>query len=486
MKNLLLFVCLFLLAGCGDILEETPRANLSQTNFYRSRADIVAGLNAVYSIMRNFDYYGTTYCAQIEGITDYCISRGTQAPVSQYQGLDGTNIARTSLVWTRMYQAINAANIVIKATPPLNLSDQNALVAEARFLRALNYFNLVRSFGPVPIRTEPTETLSQIGGARQPVQAVYGQIVADLLEAEKSLPATIAAADQGRPTSWAAKTLLAYVYLTTEQWANARDKAEEVIQSRAYSLVPVQVPGDFERVFGAGLGTTSEDIFSLKYARVPGQGWSYPGYFYSADNPNAPGGVLAHFTLPTLLPIRNWDTRDLRRDYNLYTSFVNRAGATVNMTAAMPVGFRKYKDFNSLNPGNNCPILRYPDALLIYAEAASQAANGPTILALERLNMVRRRAYGFPSGTPSSVDYTLTGQTAATFRELVLNERLYEFITEMKRWYDMKRLGDDRLKAIIKAVKGIDVATAHLLWPIPVQELANNPDLKTSDQNPGY
>lgn len=484
MKTTFLLLCLFWLAGCRDILEETPRANISQSNFYQSRADIVAGLNAVYSIMRTFDYYGVTYNAQLEGMTDYCISRGTQAPVSQYQGLDGTNIARTSLIWTRMYQAINAANIIVKATPPLNLSDQNALVAEARFLRALNYFNLVRSFGAVPIRTEPTETLNQLGGARQPVATVYGQIVADLLDAEKNLPATVT--EQGRPTSWAAKTLLAYVYLTTERWADARDKADEVIQSRAFTLVNVQTPADFERIFGAGIGTNSEDVFSLKFARIAGQGWGYPGYFFSADNPNAPGGVLAHFTQPTLAPIRNWDTRDLRRDYNLYTSYVNRAGATVNMTAAMPIGFRKYKDPNSLNPGNNCPILRYPDALLIYAEAASQAANGPTALALERLNMVRRRAYGFPGTAPSSVDYALTGQTAASFRDLVLNERLYEFVSEMKRWYDLKRLGDDRLKATIKAAKNIDVATAHLLWPIPVQELANNPDLKTSDQNPGY
>ena len=100
--------------------------------------------------------------------------------------------------------------------------------------------------------------------------------------------------------------------------------------------------------------------------------------------------------------------------------------------------------------------------------------------------MVHRRAYGYPSITASAVDLVATGQTAASFRELVLTERAYEFMLEFKRWHDLKRLGTDRLKAIIKTAKGKDVATAHLLWPIPIQEIDNNPDINPGDQNPGY
>lgn len=106
--------------------------------------------------------------------------------------------------------------------------------------------------------------------------------------------------------------------------------------------------------------------------------------------------------------------------------------------------------------------------------------------ALESLNSVRRRAYGFIQNAPSKVDYTSQGQTAESFRELVLNERAYEFMMEFKRWYDLKSLGTDRLKTIIKTAKGKDVADVHLLFAIPKQELDNNPALKSTDQNPGY
>jgi hypothetical protein len=477
---------LLALPGCQGVLTEVPRANLSQANFYQSRADLVAGLNAVYTIMRNGNYYGTNYPAQLEGLTDYAISRGTQTPVSEYQGLDGTNIARTNAIWGQIYQAINAANIILKAAPGIAMADadRNPLLGEARFLRALNYYNLVRNFGAVPIHQEPTENLNQLGGKRQPVAEVYNVVIADLLEAEKTLPATTK--EIGRPTSWAAKTLLADVYLTNERWADARDKADEVIQSKAYSLVEVKVSDDFEKIYGASLVTTPEEIFYLKYAQLATHGWNYVAYLYPADNPNAPGGVRAHFSKPDLPLIKNWDDKDLRKNFNLFSTYPNRVGVQSSLPAAEPLGFRKYKDLNAVNVGSDCPILRYADALLIYAEAASQAASGPTALALERLNMVHRRAYGFPSTSPSPVDFTPTGQTAASFRELVLTERAYEFMLEFKRWHDLKRMGTDRLKAIIKAAKGKDVSTTHLLWPIPIQEIDNNPDIDQKDQNPGY
>ncbi len=131
------------------------------------------------------------------------------------------------------------------------------------------------------------------------------------------------------------------------------------------------------------------------------------------------------------------------------------------------------------------PWNRYPDALLIYAEAASQENNGPTAIALERLNMVHRRAYGFNATATSPADFSLTGQTAQSFRDLVLKERAYEFIVEGgKRWRDLVRTGT--AAQVIKAAKGIDINPASYLFPIPQQEIDNNPDIDQKDQNPGY
>ncbi|MFN3377902.1 MAG: RagB/SusD family nutrient uptake outer membrane protein [Runella zeae] len=483
------FACLVLfLTSCERLLEEVPTDRLSQENFYQSKDDLIAALNAVYSQVRGANSYGTNYPAQLNGMTDYCISRGTQIPVSEFQGLDGTNIARTDAVWRDLYQSINSANIVIQATPnvaSVSEADKNAIVAEARFLRAFNYYNLVRNYGGVPLRTAPIFEVSQTRGKRASVEEVYKLIIEDLQFAENSLPKTVSAGQAGRPTQGAAKLLLASVYLTRENWAGARDKADEVIKSGVYSLVEVKTSDDFEKLFGADLATTPEEVFYIKYARITGQGWGYPSYQHPADGPYTTG-VRAHFTLPTLPLIRDWSDKDLRKDYNLYSSYTNRSGRLTTFPAAEPICFRKFRDLPANPAGNDFPVLRYAEALLIYAEAASQANGGPTAQALEALNKVHRRAYGYLSTTTSPVDFSLAGLSAASFRDLVMTERAYEFMMEASRWYDLKRLGTTKLKEVIKTARGKDVKDTHLMWPIPKQEMDNNPDLSASDQNPGY
>lgn len=487
MKKIAILFLTLLFTSCEGLLEEVPTDRLSQENFYKSKEDLIAALNAVYAQVRGANSYGTNYPAQLNGMTDFCISRGTQIPVSEFQGLDGTNIGRTDVIWRDLFQSINASNIVIQTVKAVNITEaeKNAIEAEARFLRALNYYNLVRNYGGVPLRTTPIGEVSQVRGKRASVDEVYKLITDDLQYAEINLPKTVTSGQAGRPTQFAAKLLLASVYLTRENWALARDKADEVIKSGLYSLVEVKTSDDFEKLYGADLTTTTEEVFYIKYARITGQGWGYPSYQHPADGPYTTG-VRAHFTLPTLPLIKNWSDKDLRKDYNLYSSYTNRSGKLTTFPTAEPICFRKFRDTPANPAGNDFPILRYAEALLIYAEAVSQANNGPTAQALESLNKVHRRAYGYPSGSVSPVDFTLEGQSAASFRELVMTERAYEFMMEASRWYDLKRLGVAKLKEIIKTARGKDVKDAHLFWPIPKQEMDNNPDLTPADQNPGY
>jgi hypothetical protein len=189
---------------------------------------------------------------------------------------------------------------------------------------------------------------------------------------------------------------------------------------------------------------------------------------------------------PTASLLTNWDKNDLRYAFNLYTSYPNKSGVIVQNEAAQPIRFGKFKDPGyAPSHGNDYPIYRYPDDLLIYAEAASQANGGPTSLAIERLNMVHRRGYGYDPNQPSPVDFTLaTAPTAQTFRDLVLRERAYEFMLEGKRWFDLIRT--NTVKQVILQAKGIAVPDYFLLFPIPVQEIDNNPALTVKDQNPGY
>lgn len=135
--------------------------------------------------------------------------------------------------------------------------------------------------------------------------------------------------------------------------------------------------------------------------------------------------------------------------------------------------------------GNDIPIYRYADALLIYAEASCMASNGPTAEGLEALNKLHRRAYGHDPNVPSLVDFKISDYNTASFQNLVLKERAYEFIYEGKRWYDLKRTG--KAAAVINAAKGIIIAEKAYFWPIPVSELSFNKALNpATDQNPGY
>jgi hypothetical protein len=133
---------------------------------------------------------------------------------------------------------------------------------------------------------------------------------------------------------------------------------------------------------------------------------------------------------------------------------------------------------------NDYPWYRYADLLLFHAEADARANGVPTTAALESLNQIHRRAYGYPSQTPSVVDFKLVDFTPATFLNKVIEERGYETMYEGKRWLDLKRLGI--AKERILQVKNIVVADKHMLWPIPNSEVLYNKAITSTDQNPGY
>ena len=123
--------------------------------------------------------------------------------------------------------------------------------------------------------------------------------------------------------------------------------------------------------------------------------------------------------------------------------------------------------------------------MLIYAEAASRANNGPTSEAMEYLNQVHIRGYGYDPDASSPIDYKMENYNADSFLDLVLQERGYEMILECKRWLDLVRT--DKVTECIKLSKGKDLNKSMLLWPIPVVETNYNKAIDpVKDQNPGY
>lgn len=468
-----LCLALLLTTACEDSLVENPKS-LAVETFYNTAKEVEAAVNAIYTPLRLAYYTIGVNTAH----SDYAYGRGSWAALNDFQGLNSVWITRVSEVWTYYYQSIRNANIVIRNAPEgsaISPEDVARYVAEAKFLRAFTYFQLVKCWGGVPLRTEENIETTSVG--RSPENTVYQFIVDDLIDAEAHLPLTQTIS--GRPTKMAAKTLLADVYLQTGRYELARDKAAEVIASNQYSLVPVATVDDFQKIFGPDVVTTGEEIFYLKFSHEANQGDTWPGLL------NHPGtglygsagvyGVHGDSTNPMY---QAWDDADLRK--GLWYSWNIGIGNTSLLT-------KKFIDPGTLGlsgAGNPQTWYRYAGVLMIYAEASTRAAGMPTVEGVDAFNQVRRRAYGYDPEQPSPVDVAAADFTAETFLDRILQENGYEFQCEGKRWNELKRTG--KLEGIILAAKGKVVTETDYLWPIPVAEMSANRAMNPTDQNPGY
>lgn len=480
MKTLsgLFLIMLLLFASCENILDENPKS-VSDVNFYNTADEVKTAVNAIYSPLRSTNRIEQVVI--LDAHTDWGYGRGSRADYNTFSGFNSANINNAANRWNNFYLGIRNANLVIQNAPKGKSISQNDVakyVAEAKFLRALTYFDLVRNWGSIPLRTD--ENLEERDVPKSSVSAIYEFIVTDLVYAETNLPES--QSDVGRPNKYAAKTLFADVYLTLGDYAKARDKANEVVQANKFSLVPVTKKEDFQtNIFGPEIITSTEEIFYFKFSRQPGQGnWidfvlNHPstGYFNY-------GGAYAHYSDASLPFYQNWNDGDIRK--KLWDQINFGLGATTLVCS-------KYIDSKAVESttgaGNDLPVYRFSDALLIYAEASCMATNGPTNEGVEAINKVHRRAYGKDPKTASFVDFKITDYNKESFRDLVLQERVYEFIFEGKRWYDLKRTG--KAAEVIKAAKGITIAEKAYLWPIPFSELNYNKALDPAkDQNPGY
>lgn len=478
----LLFVLVVLFAGCDSILKEEPKTFLSEEAVFSNEAGVDAATKGIYASLRSFSYYDRWFTAMVEMHADYVNGRGSQAPVGQYQ-LNAQNIGRIGSMYGAIYESINRANSVIEGVPDIDMDPnlKNQFVGEARFLRALGYFNLVRLFWGVPLRTKPTKGFADVDLLRASEDEVYSLIIEDLQFAENNLPNSYDQSNHGRATKWAAKSLLADVFLTRERWSDAAAKAKEIMDSGEFSLVRVSSSEDFHtKMFGPGVTSYPEEIFSIQYTPSIPAGWL--GWLHKPAAGYSSGGVFAWWgELDAFIGQDEWateDSPDLRRNNSLY-----HGQDTVHLDAEISMLFSKFRGSPG-DEGVDMPIMRYAEPILIFAEAESQAKGGPTAEAYEAVNMIRRRAYGKDpnSADPGGADLS-TGLSAEAFRDSVLLERAKEFIMERKRWFDLLRT--DTALEIIQGL-GKPITEKNLKWPIAQEEIDNNGALTQADQNPGW
>ncbi|MDR1682408.1 MAG: RagB/SusD family nutrient uptake outer membrane protein [Candidatus Symbiothrix sp.] len=466
--------------ACEDleILQEKPKYDAVET-FMTNASRVESVIFSCYYQLRRAPLLGQALHTIDETMADYNYGSGSYAYMSQYKGLDQTNTTRVTDSWAVAYRVVRFSNEILDLMrdTPMSDTDRKELTGELRFLRALAYSRLAWHWGGVPLFDESNwKSLYQ---ARSSVEEIYSFIVKDLEYAEQNLPDR--EKQYGRPSKAAAKTFLTEMYLYQKRWADARDKALEVINQGRYALVPVSVVDDFYNVFGPDVNGTSEEIFYIKFNTLSGAQFAWFLHTTGTTYINPTQGPMGLYSLDENQFIANWNASDLRKSFNLYDRTVSGVDRKLCKKFIDP-------DQTSSYTSNDNPLYKYSDLLLFYAEAAARADNAPTNDAMEKLNMVHRRAYGKNPVTPNaSVDFKLADyNTVDKFIDLVLKERGYETYCEGKRYNDLVRCG--KLAECVKRAKGIDITSeAAYWWPIPNMEFLHNPYFDVDrDQNPGY
>ncbi|MEK7718596.1 MAG: RagB/SusD family nutrient uptake outer membrane protein [Bacteroidota bacterium] len=486
-----LVIMLTIFSSCS-FLDENPTDRLVVDNFYSSAKDAQGAVDATYAQLNSL-YNRLMYMLCDLPSDDHKNGLGMPNPFLQnleFLRIDSQNTFVKDM-WTNCYAGISRANAAIENIPKITMDAtlKNRLIGEAKFLRALYYFNLVRFFGDVPLITK-LETINDAMGPRISKDKVYQQIIDDLTFAEANLPLRkdYSSKDEGRATKGAAKILLGKVYLTKGDFAKAKDKLAEVVESESiygYGLQP-NYADNWNPAKEAGI----EAVFYLEFKKAPfpnngAMGLDAPKYSIPGGNVGVAGSNEAD--IPTRELYDQFNANDTRRSKNFKFNFTNPVTGKV-LTSSIPLFGKYWLDgvLSSSDCDVNMHVIRYADAILMYAEALNET--GDAAKALTQLNRVRTRAFGDANGNFSAM-------SKDEFRKTVINERRLEFVHEGHRWFDLVRTGTfvQRMKehsayeARVAEKNKTEIATnvkdAYTLMPIPQREIDLNSALT---QNPGY
>jgi hypothetical protein len=431
---LVLIFCSLAVVSC-DLLDIDPALSLSEETAIKTKKDVMNAVNGCYDAMQQTGYYSRDFIVIGDLPADNLDATGT---IADFRSIDlFTHRADNTIVlnmWVSMYDAINRINNVlfrIDGVADMTDDEKTAVKAELLFLRGLHYFNLVRVFGAVPYRDTPTLNAGEaLNVARMPVVSVYQKILEDLLFAEPLLPN----GTNIRANKWAAKAVLAKVYLTLGQYSNALTKADDVIANGGFVIAP-----NFETLF---VGTNNEVIFSID--------------FNAQDKT-----LIAQYFAPTNLGGRKefWPTASI---VSAYTATDSRKASTIG-----PAG-QGYKYRDIATGIDRVFVIRLADMFLTRAEAGANEPTPTYTLTNVRddINTIRNRA--------GLLNY---GGADNTLLDEILLQRRLEFAFEGHRWFDLVRTG----KASTVLGSGV-----KLLFPIPEAEITSNNLIGPGDQNPGY
>ena len=501
----------FILSSCEKNIDLYPQSNITTENYYKTANDVQIALNGCYNGMRAPLLEEWKLTELRSDNTIMYSSNSKSVPNRELSDLDlfipSTSHAAIYNYWISTYFNIRNVNVIldklnvnykpetgelISEATQVQITDaqKNGLSAEAAFIRAYHYFNMVRLFGGVMLIHEPVDPFEATAINRSSADDIYKLIIADLKFAAANAAnvkyASIQVTNLGKVNAWSAKALLAKVYLTLNRKAEAIPLLTDIIANSGYGLLP-----SYADIFSVNNEMNKEVMFAIRFkAGGIGQGSPFPNMFAPELSGTAViNGDGSGMNAPCLELSDKYNALDGRKAVSIATY-----GTALNnlypKKMISPVSIKGDGE-------NDWIVIRYADVLLMLAEAQGNNASS-----LSLINQIRARA-GLPALTASAVN------TTDLFEKELVTERRLEFTFENMRWFDLVRYGSTMpsqdVIAIIKAnynymwkihyskypsppsLATIQsyVTTQKLLLPIPQREIDNNTKIQIP-QNPGY
>lgn len=519
----LLAILILFVVGCQkNFLDMTPQGTTPMNNFYKTDAQAEGAVMAGYDIFQSLNARPWSSMWMLKTLLSDEVytgggGRGDQPPYEEINEFR-FNASNPVISWLFQfsYQGIYRVNLVIQNVKPDDPAKKR-IIAEAKTLRALFYFDLVTLWGKVPLVIKPAASSANYAQPRAAVSAVWAQIDKDLAEAAPDLPLKSQETYPARVSKGFAQALLGKSLLYQKKYSEAAVQFQKVIDSHEYSLIP-----DFSRRLRIEQEFGSESLFEISYSNAKHYTWdSYlfgtngrvgeeSNIHWQLGGPNGEGGFFEGGSTGIL---GGWGFA--YPDSSIYNAFI-RAGDTIRRkasimteaeliaqggklrnsgTSALSYGCvglirLKYASYAGetdttaipdVNYGTNLRVMEYDDVLLMASEAYNKTGDAK---ALPLINQVRKRAH-LPA-------LTVTGQ--ALFNA-IKNERRLELAFEGVRFQDLIRWGDAS-KVLANQGKEIPLGDGtylslpdagfksyNVLLPIPEQEMSVN---LLITQNPGY
>lgn len=505
MKKIYVFIAMLCFIGifsCNDELDLQPLDRITESSFYKTRANFDGAIFAAYSSIQDFwgtstetlsergEFWKITMTITDDVAADNVTSDGISQDIDNLQ-IRSSDVPYAA-VYTQIYEGIFRANVVLKnldGDNELTAEDKTVLDAEAKFLRAWFHFQAMKLFGTPPLATEVLTDINNLALPNATQDELFTAILADLATAAAGLPDAWDSGNTGRATAWAAKSYIGKVNVWKQDWPTAITALADVVDNGPYMLIP-----DYESVFAFDNENNAESIFEIQYggpfsddnlwvfddthsenfkaSQGTGRGW-----YWDAGN-GAPGGKLGWWA-PTQDLVDAYEVGDTRAETNFYqdgdmyyTTFTSlpydTEWSSTNYT------LKKYRGEGNTVPANHSPNeqadfnnerwFRFAELKLLYAEALIQGG-GDLGIAVQQIQDIRDRA-------------GLTDPMDPDPLTAMMQERRVELALEPHRWFDITRWG------IGSQVFGAAWDDKFNVFPFPLSEIDRSDGLLI--QNSGY